>query len=735
MTRDPAGKAARRGGAQGKSMRLSIRPEGSQALARLGLAALVLVGMLLIGFVVTVPLDVTRQLLFSLAVFAIGLCLRRARNRIVPLLLMGLSLVMSSRYMWWRLTETMGMGSVVDLTLGFGLVMAEVYAFVVLVLGYFQVAWPLHRRSLPLPEDQSLWPTVDVFIPTYNEPLSVVRTTVLAATVMDWPAGKLKIHLLDDGRREEFRAFCEEVGVNYVTRTNNNHAKAGNINAALKKSDGEYVAIFDCDHVPTRSFLQMSMGWFLHDARLAVVQTPHYFFSADPFERNLGTFGKVPNEGELFYGLLQDGNDAWNATFFCGSCAVIKRAPLEEVGGVAVETVTEDAHTAIRLHRAGYRSAYIPVPQAAGLATESLSAHVGQRTRWARGMAQIFRVDNPMLGRGLSLVQRICYTNAMLHFFYGLPRIIFLTAPLAFLFFGAHVIHASALMIFAYALPHLAQASLTNLRIQGGHRHLLWNEVYETALAWYILRPTLMAVFNPRLGKFNVTAKGGLVHNSYFDAQIARPYLFLLLLNLAGVVAGIVRLVMADSSGEVNTIWLNLGWTFYNMVMLGAVIATCSEQRQIRRAHRVPLEMKALLHLPDGRALACSTVDFSTGGLAIRLDQPQPVQPDTPVEIELRHRQRSQRLPAQVRHDRDAQGLSLQFGELSIEQERWLIASTFARADIWVSLWGRHERDTFLRSLSDVLRASLRGFHRLGRFVITRGRNDCNAQPAPGETA
>ena len=350
-------------------------------------------------------------------------------------------------------------------------------------------------------------------------------------------------------------------------------------------------------------------------------------------------------------------------------------------------------------------------------------------------MAQIFRVDNPLLGRGLSLMQRLCYTNAMLHFFYGLPRIIFLTAPLAFLFFGAHVIHASALMIFAYALPHLAQASLTNLRIQGAHRHLLWNEVYETALAWYILRPTLMAVINPRLGKFNVTAKGGLVHKSYFDAQIARPYLFLLLLNLAGVVAGIVRLVLADSSGEVNTIWLNLGWTFYNMIMLGAVIATCSEQRQIRRAHRVPLEMKAVLHLPDGQALPCSTVDFSTGGMAIRLDLPQPIPPDMAVEIELRHRQRSHRLPAVVRHDRDAQGLSLQFGELNIEQERWLIASTFARADIWVSLWGRHERDTFLRSLSDVLRASLRGFHRLGRFVITRGRNDGNAQPAPGETA
>ncbi|KAF1686578.1 UDP-forming cellulose synthase catalytic subunit [Pseudoxanthomonas broegbernensis] len=710
-------------------MELRPAPREGDLLATIATAFLWIVGLLALAFVVTVPLDAWQQFAFSAVVFAIALALRNRRSRLVVLVLMGLSLAMSARYIWWRLTQTLGVSSFVDLTLGFGLVAAELYAFMILILGYFQVAWPLNRKPVPLPEDRSLWPTVDVFIPTFNEPLSVVRNTVLAATVLDWPEDKLNIYLLDDGRREEFREFCEAVGVHYLTRTNNSHAKAGNINAALKKTSGEFVAIFDCDHMPARSFLQVSMGWLVRDPRMAVVQTPHYFFSPDPFERNLGTFGKVPNEGELFYGLLQDGNDAWNATFFCGSCAVIRRGPLEEVGGVAVETVTEDAHTALRLHRAGYRSAYIPIPQAAGLATESLSAHVGQRIRWARGMAQIFRVDNPMLGKGLSLVQRLCYTNAMMHFFYGLPRIIFLTAPLAFLFFGAHVIHASALMILAYALPHILQASLTNLRVQGKHRHLLWNEVYETTLAWYILRPTLMAVINPKLGKFNVTAKGGLVERSYFDAQIAKPYLFLLVLNLAGVAAGAIRLLASDSSGEIQTIWLNLGWTLYNVLMLGATIATSSEERQIRRAHRVPLQMPAVLHLADGRALPCKTLDFSSGGMALQLDEPRPVEPGSAVEIELMNRGRSQHLPAVVRQDRDERGLSIEFGAMSLEQERWLVASTFARADLWVSLWGRHDRDSLLGSLGGVLKASARGFQRLGRHIVSSGRQGFRAQP------
>ena len=161
-----------------------------------------------------------------------------------------------------------------------------------------------------------------------------------------------------------------------------------------------FVAIFDCDHVPTRSFLQVTMGWFVRDQKLAMLQTPHHFYSPDPFERNLEQFRIIPNEGELFYGVVQDGNDFWNATFFCGSCAVLRRRALDEIGGIAVETVTEDAHTSLRMQMNGWNTAYINIPQAAGLATERLSGHVRQRIRWARGMIQILRTDNPLFARG-----------------------------------------------------------------------------------------------------------------------------------------------------------------------------------------------------------------------------------------------------------------------------------------------------------------------------------------------
>lgn len=378
------------------------------------------------------PFGMMAQFVFVLLLWALAMVMRRVPGRLPTLMLIVLSLTVSCRYLWWRYTETLNWDDPVSLVCGLLLLFAETYAWVVLVLGYFQTIWPLNRQPVAMPDDINSWPTIDLMVPTYNEDLGVVKPTIYAALGIDWPKDKINIYILDDGNRPAFKAFAAEVGVHYIARPTHEHAKAGNINHALKQANGEFVAIFDCDHVPTRSFLQLTLGWFFKDTKLGILQTPHHFFSPDPFERNLGRFRQTPNEGTLFYGLVQDGNDMWDATFFCGSCAVLRRSALDAVGGIAVETVTEDAHTSLRMHRKGYSSAYIRIPQAAGLATESLSAHIGQRIRWARGMVQIFRLDNPLFGKGLRWVQRLCYVNAMLHFLSGVPRLIFLNRSAGF---------------------------------------------------------------------------------------------------------------------------------------------------------------------------------------------------------------------------------------------------------------------------------------------------------------
>ena len=681
---------------------------------------------LLFALVISVPLELTEQMLFSAATFAGALLLRRTPGRLTTLAMIVLSITASSRYIYWRVTDTVGFENILDAAFGFGLVLAELYAFAVLLIGYFQTAWPLQRKPVPLPADTALWPSVDVFIPTYNEPLEVVKQTVFAARGLDWPADRLQVYVLDDGKREDFRAFCEELGTGYITRDNNAHAKAGNINEALKVTDGEYVAIFDCDHIPTRSFLQICMGWFFKDEKLSMMQMPHVFFSPDPFEKNLDTFHVMPNEGELFYGIVQDGNDLWNAAFFCGSCAIIKRAPLLEVGGVAVETVTEDAHTALKLSRHGYNTAYLELPQAAGLATESLSAHVGQRIRWARGMAQICRVDNPLFGPGLKLGQRLCYFNAMLHFFYGLPRLVFLTAPLAYLLFSAHVFQATAAMITAYALPHMMHASITNSRIQGRFRYSFWNEVYESVLAWYIMRPVLVAFVNPKLGKFNVTAKGGVIEQSYFDWSIVRPYLILLLLNLLGFVVGIWRMVAVGPSSEVfSTLVINMVWTAYNIILTSASLAVASETRQVRSTPRVTAALPAALRFADGKTLVCETDDFSQSGVGLRVPNELQLETGSEVHVSLFRSDEEGTFPAQVTFSGGGR-LGLRFEGLSLRQQADIARLTFGRADAWIDFWGNRQHDKPLTSLKSVMVIGVRGLGQLAANTlnILRGRRE-----------
>ncbi len=660
-------------------------------------------------FTSTVPLDFGQQLLFATCCFALALLFRRLPGHYPTLVMIVLSVVATGRYMFWRLTTTTHWHHWLDAAWGMLLVMAELYSALVLLLGYFQTAWPLQRKPVALPSDRSAWPSVDVFIPTYNEPLSVVKPTIYAALALDYPADKIAIHVLDDGRREEFKAFCAEVGVHWTIRSHNLHAKAGNINEALKITHGEYFAIFDCDHIPTRSFLQVGLGWFLRDKLLAMLQTPHHFFSPDPFERNLNTFRKVPNEGELFYGLVQDGNDLWNATFFCGSCALLRRSMVNEIGGIAIETVTEDAHTALKLHSLGYTTAYLAIPQAAGLATESLSGHIGQRIRWARGMTQIFRIDNPLTRKGLKLGQRLCYLNAMMHFFYGIPRLVFLTAPLAFLFFGAQVIQAAALSIAVYSLPHIMHASVTNSRMQRAFRHSFWAEVYESVLASYITAPTLLAMINPRLGKFNVTAKGGRIEENYFDWTISRPYLFLLLINLVGFLTGIVHIILHwDSRSEVNTTLLNLMWTVYNMLILGASVAAARERKQVRTTHRVAMKIPVMLKFSTGRTLACESYDYSEGGVGVALPDNTLVPLHEKVTASLFRGDEEYTFPATVGFSEPGR-VGLRFAAMTREQEFEFVKTTFARADAWIDWSEGREADTPLRGLAHVLSVGISG--------------------------
>ncbi|QDY40478.1 UDP-forming cellulose synthase catalytic subunit [Candidatus Pantoea soli] len=670
-------------------------------MSKLGFYLLLLVLAPVAAVIVITPMDSQKQYIFGLISIGMMFLLGFSKSRKITLVMVILSALMSTRYIWWRTTETLQFNSEIEAILGIGLYLAELYVWLILILGFLQTTWPLKRTIAPLPEDISLWPTVDVYVPTYNESLDVVRDTVLAAQCIDYPRDKLRIYLLDDGKRSEFAVFAADVGVGYITRDDNRHAKAGNLNHAMTLTKGELICVFDCDHVATRTFLQATVGAFLKDSTLALLQTPHYFYSPDPFERNLRAARSIPNEGALFYGPVQQGNDNWNATFFCGSCAVIRRSALEEIGGFAVETVTEDAHTALKMQRRGWGSAFLAIPLAAGLATERLGLHVIQRTRWARGMTQIFRVDNPLFGRGLKWQQRLCYLNAMLHFQFGLPRVAFLTAPLAYLLFNLNIIHSSASLIFAYVLPHLVLSLYVNSRMNGRFRYTFWGEIYETVMCFHLVIPTLLTLLSPKHGKFNVTDKGGLLDQGFFDFHIVRPHVIVAVLLSAGIVAGVVRAVAHTYFGvDPYVIALNVGWAVFSLIILMAAIAVARETRQVRKTIRIDVQIPAVIHYASGISSRTRTSDLSMGGA--QLDAPDNRHAHDEIEeIDLLLKSGTITIPVS-KISGDEETIRLRFGDMPLARRRELVRVVLARADAWIA--PEYRQDNPLVSLATIIR-------------------------------
>lgn len=248
------------------------------------------------------PLGFYQQTLFSIIICIAAIFLNFLKGRMITLILMGVGILISSRYLWWRYSSSVILDEFPDCLFSVTLLVAETYAWFVLLLGYFQVCFPLNRESIPLPENKEEWPIVDILIPTYNEPFTVVKNTVYGALALDWPKDKLHIWILDDGARDEFRKFASESGIYYVARETHEHAKAGNINNALKIANGEFVAIFDCDHIPSVSFLKKTMGWFIADKKLSMLQTPHHFFPPILLSEIWGSFGKSQMKDTFFMG-------------------------------------------------------------------------------------------------------------------------------------------------------------------------------------------------------------------------------------------------------------------------------------------------------------------------------------------------------------------------------------------------------------------------------------------------
>ncbi len=590
------------------------------------------------------PVGTAVQLEMSLGAIALMiLAWAFLRGRVARSVFLAIGSLVVLRYLYWRVSSTLPPTS--DL-LGFGcgvvLLAAELYCFYILVVSLIVNADPVSRAPPQMADDDAL-PTVDIFVPSYNEDSNILAATLAAAKSLDYPADKLTVWLLDDGgteqkcsdsdrtkaveartRRATLQKLCETLGVEYLTRRRNAHAKAGNLNNGFQHSRGEIVVVLDADHVPFRSFLRDTVGHFAADPKLFLVQTPHAFLNPDPVERNLRTFDRMPSENEMFYAETQRGLDKWNGSFFCGSAALLRRRALEEAGGFSGITITEDCETAFELHSRGWTSLYVDKTLIAGLQPDTLTAFIGQRSRWCQGMLQIMLLKNPLFKRGLKPIQRLCYLSSMTFWFFPLPRLIFMFAPLLYIFFDLKIVVANVDEAIAYTATYIVVNLLMQNYLYGRLRWPFVSELYEYIQGLFLIRATVAVILSPRKPQFNVTAKNVTLDRDQLS-PLALPFFLVFVVLLAGAVVSAYRYLYEPG---ITDLMLVVGlWNLFGLITAGAALGAAAERRQTEKTPSLAVQRPAVLTL-NGMAIDVAVERISAERARIRMDAIVPMRRD-----------------------------------------------------------------------------------------------------------
>jgi cellulose synthase (UDP-forming) len=531
-----------------------------------------------------------------------------------------LALTVTTVYLVWRVAVT------VDLAvwwLSVPLYLLELHAAAGLGLYVFSL-WDVHAgpRTRPVRETPL---RVAVLIPTWNEPPEVLAPTIAAAVALQ-PVHETWV--LDDGDRPHIAGLAADLGARYLRRPDRRHAKAGNLNHALEVVQADVVAVLDADHVARPDFLVNTLGYF-DDPRVALVQTPQDFYNLESFEHSRTAARDGFNEQSLFYRAILPGKNRWQAAFWCGTNALLRVSALKQVGGVATGTVTEDIHTTIRLHAAGWRTIYHNEVLARGLAAAGASQYLLQRHRWGTGAMQVLRADNPLTVRGLTWPQRLAYAFTLFGWFDAWRSLGYLLVPIAVLLTGAIPIRAPlGTFAVAFAVTFTLQQLALWLLGRG------WQRPWLAILFDLVRLPSNLAATMTLLGRrttqFKVTPKGRTGERPH-RAQPPR------ILSAVVVVSGLTTVwFVATIAGRTPlhygvraAAFAAAGWLAFNLVLVAAAIARIRAIRygaERRASVRFPVTLPAQL---DG--VACTATDLSMTGARISAPSPLPAEPSTLV--------------------------------------------------------------------------------------------------------
>lgn len=603
------------------------------------------------------------------------------------LIFFGLALF--TRYIIWR-TQNSIMLTFMPSIEGFWIWLCfinEIFIFIETGSFYLLLCKTTHRspqadifeRALrAMPKEQL--PTIDVFIPTYNEGIDVLERSIVGATHLEWPKDKLSIWILDDGKRDWLRDFCERKGVGYIRRVDNVHAKAGNINHASSITKGEFIVTLDADFIPYRNFIYRTLGFF-SDPKVAIVQTPQHFFNKDFVQANLHLHDTTPDEQRLFFDVMMPARDGWGVAFWCGSSSLTRRTALEQCGGVPTSSITEDLLTTLTLLRHGYVTRYLNEKLSHGIAPEELDGLMTQRERWCRGTIQAFYDPMGPLGRGLTFMQRFFFFPTY-WFFSPITRIMAHIIPIVFLWTGVPSVYLDHYSVLInYQIPILLFNFAFEMWVMPHHFIPLLNTASNTLNAFHVFPTVINSLFSPfAKNTFGVTPKGK--ENATVKKRFYHPYSFIItLILIIFTITGIFYCMSADFGRASSDAFFPIAatWAVFNCIILLVMLFLSIEHPRRRQEERFPMEYASYLVSEHNTKINIVFTDMSLSGARLKSQETLPPKTICHVVID------GMILPSEVLYE-TKNTMRLRFIDLTLEERdhmiRFLYTGNFNNAPL-----------------------------------------------------
>lgn len=412
--------------------------------------------------------------------------------------------------------------------------------------------------------DRAYNPSVDVFITVAGEPLEIVEETIRGALRMDYPS--FKVYVLNDGyvakkdNWKEVELIAKQLGAECITRKIPGGAKAGNINNGMLETQSPFFVVFDADHVPHKSFLKETIQHFA-DPKVAFVQTPQFYKN---FEYNYLTVGAWQQQ-LLFFGAICKGKNRLNSATMCGTNMAIRRAALQEVGGMCDTNIAEDFVTGLFLHERGWKSVYVPKVLARGLAPEDFLSYYKQQFRWARGSLEVIFKFNPLFKRGLTLAQKIQYIASSSYYLSGIIVVLNAFIPIVFFYTGMVPFLTATMTLAVVFIPYFFMVMYALQR--STNFSYAFKALSFSMASFPIHLRALWAVLTNEKSRFSITSKKQLDGNFL---HLVAPHIVYILIAIVGIGVAVTR------EGISPSVVTNAAWAIFNIAVFVPFIKAAS---------------------------------------------------------------------------------------------------------------------------------------------------------------